>query len=320
MINSLMNNINVFLNLTKRHFLVFFKNKIRVLYTLLVPIIILLVYILFLRNLELSTVQNILYELEVEATPELTTYINTLVDSWMLSGIIILSTITISIQTNNIIINDKENGVNRDFASSPIKNSYLIGSYFLFNFIVTMFLCLIVMLICFVYLVIMGEFFLTFIDFLIAFGVLTLSTATSTLLTIFICSFIKHESTLASIIAVFSTVAGFVIGAYMPLSMFPDWFRNICGFVPGTYSTDLMRFAFMATPLDGLSGLVSDLNLANGEELINNLFNSFGYEINLFGTNINVGYQALINVGFVVLFMILNIFSVKHITKVVADN
>lgn len=320
MINSLMNNLNVFLNLTKRHFLVFFKNKIRVLYTLLVPIIILLVYILFLRNLELSTVQNILYELEVEATPELTTYINTLVDSWMLSGIIILSTITISIQTNNIIINDKENGVNRDFASSPIKNSYLIGSYFLFNFIVTMFLCLIVMLICFVYLAIMCEFFLTFIDFLIAFGVLTLSTATSTLLTIFICSFIKHESTLASIIAVFSTVAGFVIGAYMPLSMFPDWFRNICGFVPGTYSTDLMRFAFMATPLDGLSGLVSDLNLANGEELINNLFNSFGYEINLFETNINVGYQTLINVGFVILFMILNIFSVKHITKVVADN
>lgn len=320
MINSLMNNINVFLNLTKRHFLVFFKNKIRVLYTLLVPIIILLVYILFLRNLELSTVQNILYELEVEATPELTTYINTLVDSWMLSGIIILSTITISIQTNNIIINDKENGVNRDFASSPIKNSYLIGSYFLFNFIVTMFLCLIVMLICFVYLAIMSEFFLTFIDFLIAFGVLTLSTATSTLLTIFICSFIKHESTLASIIAVFSTVAGFVIGAYMPLSMFPDWFRNICGFIPGTYSTDLMRFAFMATTLDGLSGLVSNLNLTNGEELINNLFNSFGYEINLFGTNINVGYQTLINVGFVVLFMILNIFSVKHITKVVADN
>lgn len=320
MINSIMNNLNVFLNLTKRHFLVFFKNKIRVLYTLLVPIIILLVYILFLRNLELSTVQNILYELEVEATPELTTYVNTLVDSWMLSGIIILSTITISIQTNNIIINDKENGVNRDFASSPIKNSYLIGSYFLFNFIVTMFLCLIVMLICFVYLAIMGEFFLTFIDFLIAFVVLTLSTATSTLLTIFICSFIKHESTLASIIAVFSTVAGFVIGAYMPLSMFPDWFRNICGFVPGTYSTDLMRFAFMATPLDGLSGLVSDLNLANGEELINNLFNSFGYEINLFGTNINVGYQALINVGFVILFIILNIFSVKHITKVVADN
>ena len=320
MINSLMNNLNVFLNLTKRHFLVFFKNKIRVLYTLLVPIIILLVYILFLRNLELSTVQNILYELEVKSTPELTTYINTLVDSWMLSGIIILSTITISIQTNNIIINDKENGVNRDFASSPIKNSYLIGSYFLFNFIVTMFLCLIVMLICFVYLAIMSEFFLTFIDFLIAFGVLTLSTATSTLLTIFICSFIKHESTLASIIAVFSTVAGFVIGAYMPLSMFPDWFRNICGFVPGTYSTYLMRFAFTATPLDSLSGLVSNLNLANGEELINDLFNSFGYEINLFGTNINVGYQALINVGFVVLFMILNIFSVKHITKVVADN
>ena len=46
---------SVFFQLTRRHFIVFFKNKISVLYTLLVPIIIFVVYIFFLRSMEMMT-------------------------------------------------------------------------------------------------------------------------------------------------------------------------------------------------------------------------------------------------------------------------
>ena len=45
------NVLSVFGQLTRRHLLVFFKNKIRLFYTLLVPVIIFAVYIFFLRNL-----------------------------------------------------------------------------------------------------------------------------------------------------------------------------------------------------------------------------------------------------------------------------
>ena len=44
-------NVSVFFQLTRRHLLVFFKNKIRLMYTLLVPVIIFAVYIFFLRQL-----------------------------------------------------------------------------------------------------------------------------------------------------------------------------------------------------------------------------------------------------------------------------
>ncbi|MDE5565438.1 MAG: hypothetical protein K2I77_00480, partial [Anaeroplasmataceae bacterium] len=96
--------VTVFFQLTKRHFLVFFKNKIRVFYTMIVPFILIAVYICFLRTLELSTVQNMLYEFGLESTKELDHHIHTLIDSWMMSGLIAFSTITISIQTNKIII------------------------------------------------------------------------------------------------------------------------------------------------------------------------------------------------------------------------
>ena len=44
-------NADIFFQLTKRHLLVFFGNKVRVMYTLLVPVIIFAVYIFFLRDL-----------------------------------------------------------------------------------------------------------------------------------------------------------------------------------------------------------------------------------------------------------------------------
>lgn len=317
--NNIMHYTNIFFELTKRHFLVFFKNKIRVFYTLMVPIIILLVYICFLRALELSTVENILYQLEVKPNSELKQYINILVDSWMLSGIIALSTITISIQTNNIIINDKENGVNRDFSSSPIKKSLLIGSYFLFNFVVTLLICVVVLFVCLIYLAIMGEFVVTFTDFILMLACLAFSCITSTLFTVLICSFIKHESTLASIIASISAVAGFLIGAYMPLTMFPPILRNVCCFIPSTYSCNLMRFSFMNTPINLVSDYLQNSNIANAEELIKTLTDNFGYNLNCFGYTLNIGYQAVINIGAIVLLVILNILSSKHLAKVTIE-
>lgn len=57
----------IFFQLTRRHLLVFFKNKVRVMYTLLVPVIIFAVYIFFLRELELSAVRNTLHDLGIAA-------------------------------------------------------------------------------------------------------------------------------------------------------------------------------------------------------------------------------------------------------------
>lgn len=308
---------DIFYQLTKRHFLVFFKNKIRVFYTLMVPLIILAVYVCFLRGLELQTVKNTLYELGITPNDEILKHINIIVDSWMLSGIIALSTITISIQTNNIIINDKENGVNRDFASSPIHRNYLIASYFVFNFLVTLLICFIVLLICLLYLAFMKEFSITFVDFITMIAVLCFTTMGSTLFTIFICSFINRESTLASIIAIFSAAAGFLIGAYMPLSMFPNWLSNLCCFFPGTYACSLMRYSFLLTPINNLVEYLENSNIiANYQDLVSSLTNGFGYNLEFFNMSISVSVSSAINFGFIIVFAALNIFSAKYLARI----
>lgn len=282
----------------------------------MVPVIIFVVYIFFLRELEVQTVNSILpdYGLKLGDDAKLDRYIYAVLDSWMLSGITALSTFTVSLQTNSIIVCDKENGVNRDFASSPVSKNLLIGSYFLFNFIVTFLICFIFILICLLYLAFMGEFLITFLNFVSLVGILLYSTMVATLFTVFICSFIKHEPTLASIIAIFSTALGFLIGAYMPLSQLPAWVRNVCAFFPGTYSCSLLRYSFLASPIAEMTAYVGTLGLGDG--LMGSLTNNFGFGIEFFGGTVEVGYQALAIAVFIVFFVALNVLSGKKLVTV----
>ncbi len=308
---------SIFLQLTRRHLLVFFRNKIRMFYTLMVPVIIFLVYIFFLRRMELSMIATNLPE-GVAMNAELSAYLTTLVDSWMLAGITVLSVITVSLQTNNVLVEDKQNGVNRDFISSPVPKELLVASYFLFNFLVTSVIGLVFLLICGTYLLCLGEFMLTAADVFTVLAVFLFATVSTVLMTVLIASFVKREATMSSIVAIFSTAVGFLIGAYMPLGMMPDWVQGICGFIPGTYACSLMRYAFMKTPLAGLTAYAQGLSLPAEtlESLLSELSGTFGYDVGFFGVPVSPQFQAVALAVYTVVFLALNIGVGKKLAEV----
>lgn len=313
----------IFAQLTKRHLLVFFRNKVRIFFTLMVPFIVFAIYVFFLRDLEFSTVNSVLMEMDASGAlsknTELNKHIAAVVDSWMLSGIIAISTITVSLQTNSTIVADKENGVNRDFASSPISRNLLIVSYFVFNIIVTVMICFVFLLVCLIYLACMGEFALSLTDFLTIFATLIYTSVASVMLTVFICSFIKRDSTMASVNTIFSTAIGFLIGAYMPFAAMPQWVGNICMFFPGTYSCAMLRFSFMSAPIEELKNyLATGGIIANSGELIEEVTQSFGYNLRFFGQSVSTGIQALVVALSIAVFLAANILSGNRTVTVIS--
>ena len=284
----------------------------------MVPFIIFVIYIFFLRDLELMTIDPVLAEYGLSMEDEqLKHYVYTLIDSWMLSGIVAMCTITVSLQINNITVSDKENGINRDFASSPVSSNVLIFSYFLANFIITFVVCLVFLVACFIYLAVLGELIMTFTSIITMLGVLIFATINGVLFTVFICSFISRDSTMASIITIFSTAIGFLIGAYMPLFMMPEAVQYVCGFVPGTYSCALFRYAFMGDAINEMTEYVISVDAANGQAIMAQLTDSFGYNLNFFGYIVTPGYQALALVLFTILLLVLNILFGRKLTAVV---
>lgn len=306
-------------SLTKRHLLVFINNRMRVFYTMMVPFIIFVIYIFFLRDLELMTIEPVLEKYGLSASDKkLMSYVYTLIDSWMLSGIIAMCTITVSLQINTITVSDKENGINRDFASSPVSSNILILSYFLSNFIITFAVCFIFLAACFIYLACLGELIMTFSSIVSILGVLIYSTINSVLFTVFICSFISHDSTMASIITIFSTAIGFLIGAYMPLFMMPYAVQYLCGFVPGTYCCALFRYAFMSDAIAEMTNyVVSVMQPGMGAELMNQLTSNFGYNLDFFGHIVTPPYQALAITIFTVILVVLNVLFGQKLTAVI---
>ncbi len=316
-----MNYWRMFVQLTRRHLLVFFRNKVRVFFTLMVPFIIFAIYILFLRDLEMTTARSILeeYGLSFAKDPSLELQVGTVIDSWMLSGIIAISTITVSLQTNTIIVSDRENGINRDFASSPISRNLLIVSYFAFNILVTTLICFIFLLVCLLYLACMGEFVLTFADFLLIFAVLVYSSVVSVLLTVFICSFISRDSTMASVNTLISTAVGFIIGAYLPISSMPAWARNVSAFFPGTFSCSLLRYSFMGTPIAALREYVTVNYPEFASGMLGQIEASFGYNFIFFGKSVAPGWQALVNLIFIAILIVANVLAANKLVLVLGS-
>ena len=319
---SFKNNLNIFFTLTKRHLKMIFSNKIRMFYTLMVPIIILVIYIIFLRNMELTAVENELLKRGIDVkNAELMKHISTIVDAWMLSGIVSISAVTISLQTNSLIVEDKENGVNKDFVSSPINKNILIASYFLYNFVITFFLTFLVLLTSFIFLAVYGEMYLNFTDIIMMIGTVFLTTIPTTLLTVFICIFIKTEPVLASVIAIFSAAIGFLTGAYMPISMLTKPIQYLCAFIPGTYSTSLIRFSYLDSPINNLASYLkaNPALLPSGQtaDSISELvINSFGYKVNFFEMNVTPALSVLVTFIFFVIFLVLNIIFSKKLATV----
>ena len=311
--------------LTKRHLLVFFNNRMRVFFTLMVPFIVFVIYIFFLRNLELLTVKDVFSDSTIDelknfdpaGNTQVNKYVGAILDSWMLSGIMAFSTLTVSLQTNNIIVADKENGINRDFASSPVSNTVLIISYFIYSFVVTLIVSFIFLIVCFVYLACLGEFWLNFVDVLTILGVLLYSTVNSVLFTVFICSFVSKDMTMVSILTVFSSAIGFLIGAYMPFYMMPAAVQNVCCFIPGTYCCSLFRYSFLATPIAEASNYIVGLDPVNGQLIIEGLTGNFGYNLEFFGMSLTPEIQAAIIALFTVLLIALNLITGKKLTSVI---
>lgn len=268
----------VLVTLVNRHLKMFFKNKMTFFFSLLVPAITLIIYILFLRDLELQGVEgelNKYFTVEQLAAMNLTQLTSGIIDSWMLSGIIAISCISVSFNCCYIIVNDRETSVNRDFISSPISRPIIRLSYFLFNIIVTTIITIILLIFCLIYLSTMNSFYISTADFFIVLGLIIFSNISASCFTILISSMVTTNASFNSIIATSSASIGFLIGGYMPIGMLPAGIQNLCMFFPGTYSASILRTFFLRGQIDTLETIVNQSGNTNAESLISSLKNQF---------------------------------------------
>ncbi len=214
-------------NFAKRCCLLYFRDKAAVFFSLMASLIVIMLYLLFLRDMT------------VEGNADITDMGN-LVDSWMLAGILGLVSVTCSAAALQTMVTDMSDGRDSDFKVTPLGPYGLAAGYALSTFIVGLIMSYIILVIAVVYLSVTGcE--MSVSGTVISAVLVIPSSLSGSVIMFAITTFIRSPGAFSGMYTVFSVAIGFVTGIYVPFGSMPSGIGTAAVFVPATQMSSLFR-------------------------------------------------------------------------------
>lgn len=225
------------LNLIKRNLKIFFRDKTAVFFSLLSVLILIGLYVLFLGDLMAQNYPD---------TPG----VRFLMDSWIMAGLLGVSTVTTTMGAMGLIVQDKHSGIMKDFKASPINRSTIILSYIISAIIVGFILTFFSFILAEIYIVLYGGSVISFVNIIKILGIMIISLLASSSMVFFLVSFFNSNNAFATACTVIGTMIGFLAGVYIPIGVLPTQVQGIVKFFPPFHSTVLFRQVMMARPIN----------------------------------------------------------------------
>lgn len=287
---------------TRRNLKIFLKDKANIFFSLLSPLIVLALYVLFLGRTQTDSMMEALTQMGISnATAEKA--VQSFCDSWMLVGCLSCACVTVPMCACGVMVQDKRRGITADLLASPVPKWLPSAAYFLSVLAAGLAIAGAVLAIGFVWLAASGSWYLSFLDVLGCIGVLILSVLSSSTLLILVVSFLRSEGAFTGLNVIVGTVIGFFIGAYMPITFFPKGIQYFTLFIPGSYSAGLFRNFGMGGALENISKNVSP-------QFAEALSQDFSFTFDFFGAEIFPAGMAVILAATVLLFGAANLAAI----------
>ncbi len=303
--------LNAYRGLTTRNAKVFLKDKMAVFLSLLTQIIILGLFLLFIKNSYVDGINEALGGLKDKVTDA---DIETLVNSWMISGVIGTSVITSTLSALNVMVSDKQHKIDFDYNASSVKGSVIVMSYFSGAVLCSLITSFTLLAAGLIFVAATGVFLLTITDVLLLIGLVLLGSVSSTIILMTIISFFKKDSTYSAFSVLLSTLVGFIVGAYFPVSQLSETTQTIVNLVPGAQITGMIRSILVSPAIDRIDKALGGMDQGIFREAASKMF---CIKLNIFGTQIDTGFMLLYSVIAILVFTVLNIalFSISSKRK-----
>ena len=220
------------LALLKRNFLLYFRNRSGVFFSLLGALISFILYIIFLQK-NLTDAWNQL----PNSGP--------LLNNWLMSGTLAVTGITTSLAALTQLVKDREHQVDQDLYLSNHGKWRLPFSYLASAIIISFAMqVLMYVLMCSYFrevpkLYILPELLL----------IMMLSSLLSSLVNAILVYFFQSVDSLGKFATIVGTASGFLVGTYVPLGVLPDFAQLLMKCTPATYIAALYRQVLMKETL-----------------------------------------------------------------------
>lgn len=306
---SLKRNFNSYKGITTRNIKVYMKDKMAIILSMLTQIIVLGLYLLFIKSSYVDAINAYLTGAENLVTD---TDIEVLVNSWLIAGVIGTSVVTVALNTLSVMVSDKQEKIDFDYNATPVKPHIIILSYFSGAVVSTFLISSILLTAGLVFLAIGGLFLYTATDIALLYAIVLLGSISSSIILMLFVSFFKKNSTLSSFGILISVAIGFVIGAYMPVTQFSENVQTAVNLVPGSHIAGLLRNILMTPAIENISDALGSIdNGAFAEEISN----TFALDLNIFDESVEMNFMIVYSLIAIAVFLILNLVSYKLSSK-----
>lgn len=220
-----------------RNLKLYFRDRAAVFFSLLGVLIIIGLYLLFLGEVWIQ---------EFENAPGA----RFLMNSWIMAGVLAISSFTSSMGAYGTMIEDRANSINRDFVASPVKNTTILGGYILNGLIVGVIMSLFTLVVAELFIVAQGGELFSLPALLKVLGLILLAAVSNSALVIFLISFLKTLNAFSTASMLIGTLIGFVTGIYLPIGNFPTVVQWIVKLFPVSHAAVLFRQVMMERPME----------------------------------------------------------------------
>ena len=241
------------LGFIKRNVLLFFKDWQSILFSLLTSIIVLVLYLLFLKGTFVSAIQSAMEQYPGLASMVPQKDIDMFANLFLLSGILGSAMISVPFSCITVLVKDRANKVDYDILATPMKREQIILAYFVSAVLTSILLNSIILAVGLIGIRMQGNMYLNISQVVKAFSVVALGSISASAIFMIIVLFFKTVSACEAFFGILSAASGFVIGAYIPISQFSNEVQTVCNLFPASQITIMLRNIL-------LNGLLEHIN------------------------------------------------------------
>ena len=219
-----------------RNLKVYLRDRMSIFFSMLGVIVIIAIYLLFLGDVWVQ---------DFGGAPGA----RNVMDAWIMAGILGITSLTTSLAAYEAMITDRVKKINKDFISSPISRTSLLGGYILSGIAVGLLMSLLTLAVAEIFIFAKGGDLLTPLRFLKVLVLIVLTTVANSSIVIFLVSLFQSTAAFATASTLIGTLIGFFTGIYLPIGMMPPAVQWIIKLFPVSHAASLFRQVMMEKPL-----------------------------------------------------------------------
>lgn len=294
--------MKMYIGLTKRNLLVFFKDKQSILFSMLTSIIVFGLYLIFLKSTFVDAINGVLNNIPALSLLIKQEDLKMFSDLILLSGIMGSAMITVPYNCLMIVVRDREANVDKDMLATPVKRWQIVLSYFTSAALSSIIMTAIILTVGMALLSLRGDMHMSIESLLKTYAVVAVGSISSTALFIGVVMLFKTSSSSAAFSGILSAAAGFVIGAYIPVSQFSDRVQTVCNIFPGSHAVIMLRNTLMGGLLDSIDSSIGGIDSGMFTKSLKDIFT---FRAHLFGSDLGMSQMTFYVIIMIVISIIL---------------